>query len=164
MSPLPPLPPRLQIEVTNRCALGCTSCARHHWDTAANPIGDLSEDTLDRLAPLLDSAIEVTVGGYGDPTEGPMLLPLVRRAKESGCSVRLITGGAKLTPRLIEELADAGLDRLVLSMDGATDATLRALRGVPLRAWLKWIRAARPLRPIVQLNFVAQWPKAPANS
>ncbi|MCP4872154.1 MAG: radical SAM protein [Proteobacteria bacterium] len=158
MSPLPPLPPRLQIEVTNRCALGCTSCARHHWDTAANPIGDLSEDTLDRLAPLLDSAIEVTVGGYGDPTEGPMLLPLVRRAKESGCSVRLITGGAKLTPRLIEELADAGLDRLVLSMDGATDATLRALRGVPLRAWLKWIRAARPLRPIVQLNFVAQWP------
>ena len=69
MSPLPPLPPRLQIEVTNRCALGCTSCARHHWDTAANPIGDLSEDTLDRLAPLLDSAIEVTVGGYGDPTD-----------------------------------------------------------------------------------------------
>jgi MoaA/NifB/PqqE/SkfB family radical SAM enzyme len=43
-------------------------------------------------------------------------------------------------------------------MDGATDTTLRSLRGVPLRAWLKWIRAARPLRPIVQLNFVAQWP------
>jgi len=125
----------------------------------------MSEETLERLGPLLEAAIEVTVGGYGDPTEGPILLPLVRRAKAAGCSVRMITGGAKLTVRLIDELAEAGLDRLVLSMDGATDATLRSLRGVPHRAWLKWIRAARAarqqrggLRPLVQLNFVAQRP------
>ena len=103
----------------------------------------------------------MTLGGYGDPTEGPMLLPALRAAKAAGCSVRLITGGAKLSDRLIQDLADAGLDRLVLSMDGARDDTLKALRGVPLRAWLKWIRSAVAasdgLRPLVQLNVVVQW-------
>jgi MoaA/NifB/PqqE/SkfB family radical SAM enzyme len=121
--------------------------------------------TLDRITPLLDSATELTLGGYGDPSEGDLLLPLLARAKQAGCSVRMITGGAKLSPRLLEDLVRAGLDRLVLSMDGARDATLRSLRGVPLKAWLKWIRQARALRdeqgsfrPMIQLNFVAQWP------
>jgi len=160
---LPPLPPRLQIEVTNRCHLGCTSCARHHWDPVANPVGDIAPATLDALAPLLDAAREVTIGGYGDPTEAPdALVEAVRRAKHAGCSVRVITGGAKLNAPLLERLADAGLDRLVLSMDGATDATLRDLRGVSLRAYLGWIRKARHLagdgvRPLVQLNVVVQW-------
>ena len=162
---VPALPPRLQVEVSNRCSLGCASCARHHWDAPANRPGDMSLQTLDRLTPLLEAAIEVTVGGYGDPTEGPLLVPLVHRAAQAGCSVRLITGGAKLSPRLLEQLAEAGLDRLVLSMDGVTDATLRTLRGVGLKAWLGWIRAARRLaaagdglHPMVQLNVVAQWP------
>lgn len=162
---LPALPPRLQVEVTNACHLGCTSCARHHWDPTQNPVGDIDDDTLDALAPLFAAAEEVTVGGYGDPTEAPdRLVETVRRAKAVGASVRLITGGAKLNAPLLERLAFAGLDRLVLSMDGATDATLRELRGVSLRAYLGWIRKARALadanggvRPLVQLNVVAQW-------
>ena len=158
---LPRLPRRIQLEVTNRCALGCASCARHHWDPALNQVGDLTPELLAAIEPLLEGAVEVTLGGYGDPTEGPLLLPALRAAKAAGCSVRLITGGAKLTERLVHELAEAGLDRLVLSMDGARDATLRSLRGVPLRAFLKWIRAARAargagLRPMVQLNVVVQ--------
>jgi MoaA/NifB/PqqE/SkfB family radical SAM enzyme len=162
LAPVPSLPPRLQLEVTNRCALGCASCARHHWDPAVNPIGDLTPELLTALAPFLEGAIEVTLGGYGDPTESDMLLPALRAAKTAGCSVRLITGGAKLTEKLVQELAEAGLDRLVLSMDGARDDTLKALRGVPKRAFLKWIRAAVAarndgLRPIVQLNVVVQW-------
>lgn len=160
-----PLPRRVQVEVTNRCHLGCTSCARHHWDPVANPVGDIDEVTLDALAPLLDAATEVTIGGYGDPTEAPgPLVETVRRAKAAGASVRVITGGAKLNGALLDDLAQAGLDRLVLSMDGASDATLRSLRGVSLRAYLAWIRAARALaeasdglRPLIQLNVVAQW-------
>lgn len=168
MSALPilgALPRRLQLEVTNRCVMGCASCARHHWDPEANPIGDITEDILEAAEPLLLAAMELTIGGYGDPTESPMLLPTLQAAKDAGCSVRMITGGAKLTPRLIDQLAEAGLDRLVLSMDGARDDTLRALRGVPLTAWLRWIRATRiaaeshgrGFRPLLQLNVVAQW-------
>lgn len=158
---LPPLPSRLQVEVTNACHLGCTSCARHHWDVAANPIGVISHETLDALQPLLESAVELTIGGYGDPTEAPdALVETVRRGKAAGCSVRLITGGAKLNGPLLDRLVDAGLDRLVLSMDGATDATLRDLRGVSLRAYLGWIRtvraASRHGRPLVQINLVIQ--------
>jgi len=162
---MPLLPERVQIEVTNRCHLQCTSCARHHWDPQLNPVGEITEATLNALTPLLEAAREVTIGGYGDPTEAPeALVETVRRAKDSGASVRVITGGAKLNHGMLQRLAEAGLDRLVLSMDGATDHTLRSLRGVSLRAYLGWIRAARALaeagdglRPLVQLNVVAQW-------
>lgn len=160
---LPPLPRRLQVEVTNRCHLSCTSCARHHWDPSLNADGELDDTTLAALAPLLASAVEVTIGGYGDPTEAPdRLVALITAAKAAGCSVRMITGGARLNDALLERVVAAGLDRLVLSMDGATDATLRDLRGVSLRAYLRWIRAARALRgdgvrPLVQLNVVVQW-------
>jgi MoaA/NifB/PqqE/SkfB family radical SAM enzyme len=158
---LPRLPLRLQVEVTNACHLGCSSCARHHWDVDANPIGVISPETLDRLQPLLHAARELTIGGYGDPTEAPdRLVETVRRGKANGCSVRLITGGSKLNGILLERLIEAGLDRLVLSMDGAQDSTLRDLRGVSLRAWLGWIRTTRELavgaRPLIQLNVVLQ--------
>lgn len=160
---LPALPTRLQVEPTNRCRLRCASCARHHWDAAANAPGDMGHATLERLGPLLDAATELTIGGYGDPTEAPLLLPLVRLASRAGCTVRMITGGSALTPGLLQDLAEAGLDRLVLSMDGATDATLRALRGIPLRSWLAWIRHARRLReegdgvrPTVEIGLVLQ--------
>ncbi len=157
---LPLLPPRLQVEVTNACHLGCASCARHHWDADANPIGVISDETLERLQPLLAAARELTIGGYGDPTEAPdQLVETVRAGKANRCSVRLITGGSKLNGALLERLVEAGLDRLVLSMDGARDATLRELRGVSLRAWLGWIRKTRELagtRPLIQLNVVLQ--------
>ena len=122
----------------------------------------MSEATLARLQPLFEAALEVTFGGYGDPTISPLLGSAIAQARGAGASVRMITGGAALTSTLISELCDLGLDRLVLSMDGAHDATLRALRGVPLSAFLGWIRRvrkARPaatLRPLLQLNFVAQ--------
>ncbi len=124
----------------------------------------MAAETLALTRPLMEVATEVILGGYGDPTESPLLLDALVQAKEAGCSVRVISGGAKLSPKTIVEMAEAGLDRLVLSMDGARDKTLRALRGVPRRAWLKWIRAARAQaeglgghRPLIQLNFVAQW-------
>lgn len=159
MTPL--FPPRLAIEVTNRCSLGCASCARLAWDPSLNVVGDIGAAVLDRLDPFFAAAMEVTVGGYGDPTENPQLAAIIRRIKAHGPSIRLITGGAKLSPRLLAELVAAGLDRLVLSMDGATDDTLRALRGVPLRAWLGWIRRTVRLRgagltPVLQFNVVAQ--------
>jgi MoaA/NifB/PqqE/SkfB family radical SAM enzyme len=156
------LPPRLQVELTNACPLSCSSCARNYWDEASNADAHMSEATLAALAPLFDAAMEVTYGGYGDPTTSPLLGRAVRQAKAAGAAVRVITGGASLTSARIRELCDLGLDRLVLSMDGARDDTLRELRGLPMSAFLGWLRAVREartpgsMRPLVQLNFVAQ--------
>lgn len=158
---VPPLPPRPQIELTNTCGLSCPSCARHHWDPGLNRDGGVDSQHLDKLEPLFLGAEEVTIGGYGDPTESPHLLDCVRRIRRAGAASRLITGGAKLNAPLIEALAEAGLGRLVLSMDGASDERLKALRGVPLRAYLRWMEAARAAarrwgRPTFQLHVVAQ--------
>ncbi len=156
------LPPRLQVELTNACPFSCTSCARNYWDSAANADAHMREATLSRLQPLFEAAQEVTFGGYGDPTISPLLTTAVARARDAGAAVRVITGGAALSNALIRELCDLGLDRLVLSMDGARDETLKDLRGLPLQAFLGWIRGvaqarrSNTMRPLLQLNFVAQ--------
>ncbi|MCK6526915.1 radical SAM protein [Myxococcota bacterium] len=157
------LPRVVQLEVTNRCSLPCRSCGHRVWDRRANRPGDTPPAALLEIAPLLEAAEEVLLGGYGDPTHGPLLLPIVRAVKGFGCRCVLTTGGAALTEALIADLAEAGLDRVILSMDGARDETLRALRGLPLQAYLAWMEAmagARArhggFRPELQLNFVAQ--------
>ena len=156
------LPSRLQVELTNACPLSCESCARNYWDSAANTDAYMSQATLARLKPLFQAAQEVTFGGYGDPTTSPLLGEAVKQARAEGASVRVITGGAALSNEQINELCALGLDRLVLSMDGARDETLKRLRGLPLRSYLRWLRrvseARSPttMRPLLQLNFVAQ--------
>jgi len=122
----------------------------------------MSQATLARLKPLFQAAHEVTYGGYGDPTTSPLLGEAVKQARDEGASVRVITGGAALSSEQITQLCALGLDRLVLSMDGARDETLKRLRGLPLRSYLKWlrrvseVRSATTMRPLLQLNFVAQ--------
>ncbi len=156
------LPPRLQVELTNACPLSCKSCARNYWDESANADAYMTAATLEKLKPLFESALEVTFGGYGDPTLSPLLDTAVAKAREAGAAVRVITGGAALTSARIRQLCELGLDRLVLSMDGVRDETLKNLRGVPLSAFHGWVREvakARPagtMRPLLQLNFVAQ--------
>ncbi len=155
------LPSRLQIEVTNRCALPCRSCAHRVWDASLNRPADLPPKWMEAAAPLLEAASEVLLGGYGDPTHGPLLLPLVRAAKGFGCRVVMVTGGAALDNSLLDSLMEAGLDQLILSMDGARDSTLQKLRGLPLKAYQGWMSHLQflrggELRPQLQINFVAQ--------
>ncbi|MBJ95584.1 MAG: hypothetical protein CMP23_14065 [Rickettsiales bacterium] len=155
------LPQRLQVELTNACSLSCASCARNEWDPIKNADAFMAEDTLHRLQPFFDAALEVSFGGYGDPTLSPLLAAAVSQASKAGAAVRVITGGAALSQALIKRLCEQGLDRLVLSMDGARDESLRRLRGLPLSAYLRWLRSFREhrsssIRPLLQLNFVAQ--------
>lgn len=123
----PPLT-RVYVEPTTRCNLRCRTCMRNTW---AEEGGEMSMGTFDRLAEDLrriPSLETVAFWGIGEPLLHPSLVTMIRRAKELGTQTELITNGLLLDGPASRELVDAGLDTLVVSLDGVSQAAHRDIR------------------------------------
>lgn len=111
---------RVYIEPTSRCNFDCLTCMRNAWD---EPPGDMDEETFARVLDALRSTRPAPLaffGGYGEPLAHPRILEMVCRAKATGAAVELITNGSLLDETCSRALIAAGLDRLWVSIDGAT--------------------------------------------
>jgi len=111
---------RIYVEVTNQCTLNCTTCIRNVWDAAA---GRMSLETFDRVlsgAQSFTPQPEIFLGGFGEPLSNPDCLTMIERAKSLGLHVSLITNGILLTGDVSQRLIDLALDRLWVSLDGAS--------------------------------------------
>ncbi len=119
---------RLYIEPTNLCNLDCRTCMRNVWD---EPLGQMSMTVfghiLDSL-PAFSPLPTVFFGGFGEPLVHPDIIDMVRRVKELGAPVELITNGILLTEACARGLMDAGLDVLWVSLDGATPESYADVR------------------------------------
>lgn len=118
-------------EVTRACALACRHCraeAIHRRDSR-----ELSEeeafqfvDQVVRAEPM----IFILTGG--DPMHRPDLLSIVKHASDRGLRVAM---SPSATPRFLKTdlrlFREAGLQRISLSLDGASRETHDAFRGVP---------------------------------
>ena len=117
-------------EVTRRCALACRHCR-----AVAQPRRDPMELSGDEAGRALDQVAEAKPAFFiltgGDPASRPDLLPLVRGAAARGLRVAI---SPSATPRLLKEdfseFRRAGVERISLSLDGATEATHDEFRGV----------------------------------
>jgi radical SAM protein len=118
-------------EVTRACALRCRHCR-----ASAIPCRDPRELRTAEAYDLLDQLRELNPGVLvltgGDPLERPDLFAIVEAAVRRGLRVAV---APSVTPRLtgaaIHRLADAGVLRVALSLDGPDAAVHDGLRGVP---------------------------------
>jgi len=150
-------PLEIQIEATNRCGRSCPTCARNYYDRAANAPGDLSPAVLDSIAPLFSTAETVLVGGYGEPLLAEITFDILARAHDAGCRTVLITGGGELDEERILKLWHARLTEIVLSLDGATEETNFARRGVSMGEMFAGLRRLGYLWPVkVAINVTLQ--------
>lgn len=156
---------KLYVEITTACNLDCKMCVRHAWNDIH---GTMPRETFARLIEqvrALPSPPTIHFGGFGEPLVHPYFLEFVKMAKAAGARVEVTTNGTLLTRIVASALIDLELDRLVVSVDGATAEHYDEIRvgssyGVVvdnLRAlWrLKMRRAGRTSRPEVGLAFVA---------
>jgi MoaA/NifB/PqqE/SkfB family radical SAM enzyme len=110
---------RLYVELTNGCNIDCRTCMRNIWDLQTGFLSDeLFEKIRSEIAGMEDRPV-VFFGGFGEPMHHPKALEYIRRIRETGAEVDLITNGTLLTPERIEELIAVGLRRLWVSIDGA---------------------------------------------
>lgn len=119
-------------ETTRACDLvchHCRACAQPH----PHPRQLRTEQScllLDQLASFPKPPIVIFTGG--DPMKRPDIFDLVRYARDIRLEVAMTPSATPLvTHEALRKLADAGIGRLAMSIDGVDAATHDAFRGTP---------------------------------
>src|ERR1700734_3150344 len=96
-----------------RCNLACTYC--NEYDDFSKPVAvETMTERLDQLARLGTNI--VTFSG-GEPLLHPELDRLIAHVRSRGMLAGMITNGYLLTPQRVNQLNDAGLDHMQISID-----------------------------------------------
>ena len=103
----------VQIVPIRRCNIDCGYC--NEYDKVSPPVP--TDEMLRRIDKLADLGTSVVAFSGGEPMLHPDLDDLIRRIRSHGMMAGLITNGYFLVPKRIEELNDAGLDFLQISID-----------------------------------------------
>ena len=113
------------IELTNKCYLKCSKCAR---TTFIDKFGitkwknhDLNLDSLKKFLNIDLSGLRISLcGTYGDPIYHPELIEIVNWFKEKNAIVQIITNGSYKDKDWWEELVSklTAADEICFSIDG----------------------------------------------
>ena len=148
----------LRVSVTDRCDFRCVYCMSEHMTFL--PKRDLlTLEELDRLCAIFiaKGVRKLRITG-GEPLVRKNVEGLIAQLHEiPGIELALTTNGA-LLPQKAQALADAGLDRVTVSLDSTDDATFRALNDVdfPVQKVLDGIDAAAAAGLRVKVNAVVK--------
>jgi radical SAM protein with 4Fe4S-binding SPASM domain len=138
-------------ELTAACNLSCQYCrasASHEPDQ-----GELDTDEAKRFVESIAPRKPMLILSGGEPLLRPDLFPIIRLAVSLGIRVSLASNGTLITPELAKEIADSGVSRVSISLDGA-DAAMHDL-GRGQGSFKRSIRGIENLRGRVdfQINF-----------
>ncbi|NLH50633.1 MAG: radical SAM protein [Myxococcales bacterium] len=153
---------KLYVEPTSFCNLNCRTCMRNSW---TEPPGEMAAATFEHLIAgfaRFPSLKTVAFWGFGEPLLNPRTPAMIARVKQKGLAAELITNGLLLDRQTATALLDAGLDRLVVSLDGAAPTTHADIRrGADLskietnvRGLVELRRARGRQTPEIGLEFV----------
>ena len=121
-------PSAVSLEPVNRCNLHCPECPTGNREIT-RPQGTMTlnrfRDILEQLGPEL---AWVTLYFQGEPYLNPGFLEMVRVAKARNLHVITSTNGHFLSTETALETVRSGLDRLIVSLDGATQESYSAYR------------------------------------
>lgn len=122
---------RLHVELTNRCNFACEFCPE---GSMRRPRGIMPLPMVEHIlsqAGREGVARQVHFHVMGEPLLHPDLTEAVRLARRNGMEAWVTTNGSLLSPRLLQDLREAGLCHLTISLQ-TPDAGTFALRGAPL--------------------------------
>ena len=142
-------------ELTQACELACKHCRAD-----ARPERHPDELTTAEGKALLDDAAsfgegQLVVLSGGDPLARPDAVELVEHGVEAGLRMTMTPSGtASLTADRVRALADAGLRRMALSLDGGSAGAHDEFRGEPgsFRSTLTAARRVREAGLPLQIN------------
>jgi MoaA/NifB/PqqE/SkfB family radical SAM enzyme len=154
----------LQLEPTTQCQLDCTLCPRIRANSR-HSIGHMDYGNYERLIRELGPyLLAIAFWQWGEPLLHPRIIEMVRLAHELGIMTMISTNG-QVDPVAFDlrALFEAGLDLLIISMDGASQNIYQKFRkGGRVEFVRRFIRAAaqakrdlQETKPYINLRIIA---------
>jgi AdoMet-dependent heme synthase len=140
-------------ETTKACNLTCQHC-RAVPQRRLGPTELTTNRALDLIDQIAEVAKPVFVMSGGEPLFRPDLFDIAEYGVETGFRMALATNGTLVTERVAAKIADSGISRVAISVDGAVADTHDLFRGQP-GAHALALRGLRNLRAegvSVQIN------------
>jgi len=140
-------------EVTRQCNLRCVHC-RASAREGPYPGELTTQEAMALLEDIASFAEPVVILTGGEPLLRPDILDIARRGTALGLRMVMAPNGTLLTGERARDLMEAGIQRISISLDGATEATHDAFRGVvgAYQGALGGIAAAREAELPFQIN------------
>jgi len=146
--------PRLIFwEVTKGCNLRCIHC-RATATELSSPTDLPTTKALDIIDQIAGVSNPILVLSGGEPLYRSDIFQLARYATDKGLRVALATNGTLVTKEVARMIADTGVKRVSISLDGADAETHDTFRGIPgaFEAALYGFRNLKSLGMSVQIN------------
>ncbi|HOU52142.1 MAG TPA: SPASM domain-containing protein [Smithella sp.] len=119
---------KIYLEPTAQCNLQCRTCLRNSWDEI---IGAMDIKVYRKLLADLEempTLNTIAFWGIGEPLFHPDIVTMVALAHKKGLQTEIITNGHLLDQDMAHRLIEAGLDILVVSVDGTDQASYQEIR------------------------------------
>ena len=122
------LPFSVSIEPTTACNLGCPECPSG-LKQFTRPTGKLDlEVHQEMIQQLKKSVFYINYYFQGEPFLHPQFLALIREAKKEKIYTATSTNAHFIDEKKALDIVNSGLDRLIISIDGLTQATYENYR------------------------------------
>ena len=121
-------PESLSVEPASVCNLRCPECTLGGGRLQRQ--GQLMDATTfeNALQPLAPWLVSCQFFLQGEPTLNPNLCQMIAKAHQHRIFTTISTNGQILTPDLCHELVGSGLDQIIVSIDGTTQAVYEQYR------------------------------------
>lgn len=129
LTPLPPFPRTVLLELSNACNHACVFCANTHM---RRPVGRMDETFVERILAesYTEGAREVGFYTTGEPFVHKKLEDLTDTARRLGYEwIFIDTNGALATPDRAKRVIDAGMTSIKFSINAGTRESYKRIHG-----------------------------------
>ncbi len=147
--------PRLIFwETTAGCNLRCTHCRRIDVADQLVPEDLTTEESKDLVDQIVAFCRPILILSGGEPLFRPDILEIARYAVDRGLHVALATNATLIDGPMARRIAESGIARVAVSLDGAVPATHDAFRALPgaFNRALEGIRLLKAQGTSLQIN------------
>lgn len=121
----------VRIETSTQCNYKCVFCPhKDNFNRKKEIMSDELFDLVMNKISQLDKQINViTLSGMGEVLLDKNIVKRINKIKKMGYKVNILTNGSLLTPQLIQDLKDAGLDSIRLSLHTTDSCEYKQITG-----------------------------------
>lgn len=128
--PLRKFPFILDIEVTNKCNLGCLMCPRQDMKREQHLLDyELYKKAIDEAAGK--GALGIRLIRYGEPMLHPKIIEMIKYVKDKGLLAHMTTNGLLWGKGKMQQVLDARPDTIIFSFQGTNKEEYTKMRDNP---------------------------------